>query len=431
MIAVARKGKSQDRASGTVHPQSSRLSLDRHISNESSHDNEMQETSRARKRKNQNRASDITHPQSSRPSLDQRDDLIEPSHDNEMEDMPLETEPSNGEGSTIGIKKGRGKAKGKDGNGTPILIRRGRIITTGAVRTIGVLFYQAIDGAWPTFRTFPSTQMDLLYDRFNATGYTHTCSEEEMREAFEQHIKLRHSDWMSALRNSVFKKYKTTGDRYTHCPLGISQDVWSKLVDHWLQPTWQDKSKRNKSNRSKSTIVHTTGSVPMEKYRKDELDRTGIEPSPIDCFKKFHVSKPKNGGEESWPSEKAKELFEKMENKKVAATEDENEVDDWDIYKEVIGGPSHGRILGLGGGYSTKDVYPSDDQDCNKRICLEREEEHEKLKEEVKDLKSVLYELKDLVQSMRENNSNTYARSRQSAPMDNVESCSDAHLEDE
>ncbi|VVA38703.1 PREDICTED: LOC110750613 [Prunus dulcis] len=269
--SVARKGKSQDRASGTVHPQSSRLSLDRHISNESSHDNEMQETSRARKRKNQNRASDITHPQSSRPSLDQRDDLIEPSHDNEMEDMPLETEPSNGEGSTIGIKKGRGKAKGKDGNGTPILIRRGRIITTGAVRTIGVLFYQAIDGAWPTFRTFPSTQMDLLYDRFNATGYTHTCSEEEMREAFEQHIKLRHSDWMSALRNSVFKKYKTTGDRYTHCPLGISQDVWSKLVDHWLQPTWQDKSKRNKSNRSKSTIVHTTGSVPMEKYRKDEV----------------------------------------------------------------------------------------------------------------------------------------------------------------
>ncbi|KAI5350205.1 hypothetical protein L3X38_003096 [Prunus dulcis] len=99
----------------------------------------------------------------------------------------------------------------------------------------------------------------------------------------------------------------------------------------------------------------------MEKYIKDELDRTGIEPSPIDCFKKFHVSKPKNGEEESWPSEKAKELFEKLENKKVAATEDENEVFDWDIYKEVIGGPSHGCILSLGGGYSTKDVYPSDD----------------------------------------------------------------------
>ncbi|BBN67352.1 hypothetical protein Prudu_52S000300 [Prunus dulcis] len=312
-MTMARKGKSQDRASGIAHPQSSRLSLDCHISNESSHDNEMQETC-------------------------------------------------------------RGKAKGKDGNGTPIVIHRGRIITTRAVRTIGVLFYQAIDGAWPTFKTFPSTQMDLLYDRFNTTGYTHTCSEEEMREAFEQHVKLRYSDWMSALRNSVFKKYKTTSDRYTHCPLGISQDVLSKL----------DKIKRNKSNKVKSTIVHTTGSVPMEKYRKDE---------------------------------------EKMENKKVVATEDENE--------EVIGGPSQGRILGLGGGYSTKDVYPSDDQACNKCICSEREEEHEKLKEEVKDLKSVLYELKDLVQSMRENNSNTYARSRQSASMDNVESCLDAHLEDE
>ncbi|BBH07067.1 hypothetical protein Prudu_018879, partial [Prunus dulcis] len=100
----------------------------------------------------------------------------------------------------------------------------------------------------------------------------------------------------------------------------------------------------------------------------------------------------------------------KMENKMVAATEEENQVDDWDIYKEVIGGPSHDRILGLDGGYSTKDVYPSYDQGCNKRIYLKREEEHEKLKEEVKDLKSVLYELKDL---------------------DNIESCSDAHLEDE
>ncbi|CAL9000389.1 unnamed protein product, partial [Prunus brigantina] len=96
-------------------------------------------------------------------------------------------------------------------------------------------------------------------------------------------------------------------------------------------------------------------------------------------------------GEKSWPSEKAKELFvrcphfiyhflifdymtyfyihvyisnislkEKMENKKATATEEENEVNDWDIYKEVIGRPSHFRTLGLGGGYSTKDVYPSD-----------------------------------------------------------------------
>ncbi|KAI5351255.1 hypothetical protein L3X38_004146 [Prunus dulcis] len=94
MLAMARKGKSQDRASGIAHPQSSRLSLDCHISNESSHDNEMQETSRTRKRKNHNRAFDITHPQPSRPSLDQHDDPIEPPHDNEMEDMPLETEPS-------------------------------------------------------------------------------------------------------------------------------------------------------------------------------------------------------------------------------------------------------------------------------------------------------------------------------------------------
>ncbi|CAL8120164.1 unnamed protein product [Prunus armeniaca] len=128
-----------------------------------------------------------------------------------------------------------------------------------------------------------------------------------MREAFEQHIKLRYSDWMSALRNSIFKKYLTTGDRYIHCPLEIYLKMFGLnwlIIDCSLHG-----SKRNKSNRAKSTIVHTTGSVSLEKYRKDELYRTGIEPSLIDCFKKFDVSKPKNGGEESWPSEKAEELF--------------------------------------------------------------------------------------------------------------------------
>ncbi|KAH0981144.1 hypothetical protein GBA52_008321 [Prunus armeniaca] len=36
-----------------------------------------------------------------------------------------------------------------------------------------------------------------------------------------------------------------------------------------IKGAW-DQSKRNKSNLEKSTIVHTTGSVPTAKYQKDE-----------------------------------------------------------------------------------------------------------------------------------------------------------------
>ncbi|TQE11227.1 hypothetical protein C1H46_003233 [Malus baccata] len=52
----------------------------------------------------------------------------------------------------------------------------------------------------------------------------------------------------------------------------------------------------------------------MAKYRKDELDRSGIEPNLIDCFKKFHVSKRKSEGEETWASEKARELYENVKS---------------------------------------------------------------------------------------------------------------------
>ncbi|CAL8175809.1 unnamed protein product [Prunus armeniaca] len=228
----------------------------------------------------------------------------------------------------------------------------------------------------------------------------------------------------------IFQKYKSTGQRYANRPENVPDpSIWIAMVDEWLKPEWQDQSKRNKSNREKSTIVHTTGSVPMAKYQKDELDRTGIEPSPIDCFKKFHISKGKNGEGENWPSEKAKELYEKMENKKAAVEQENLDVNDWDIYREVIA-PSHGSVLGLGGGVKAKDAYySSTNQNCNKRRCVELEENHEHLKEELNDVKGQLSTLQQRVQMLINNNPQNSAHSaRQSPNADNVGSCSDAYL---
>ncbi|CAL9012895.1 unnamed protein product [Prunus brigantina] len=204
------------------------------------------------------------------------------------------------------------------------------------------------------------------------------------------------------------------------------------ILQYGLQWLMNDQSKRNKSNREKSTIVHTTGSVPMAKYQKDEFDRTGIEPSPIDCFKKFHISKGKNGEGENWPSEKAKELYEKMENKKADVEQENLDVNDWDIYREVIA-PSHGRVLGLGGGVKAKDAYySSTNQNCNKRRCVELEENHEHLKEELNDVKGQLSTLQQQVQMLINNNPQNSAHSaRQSPNADNVGSCSDAYLSDD
>nr|XP_023919529.1 uncharacterized protein LOC112031082 [Quercus suber] len=54
------------------------------------------------------------------------------------------------------------------------------------------------------------------------------------------------------------------------------------------------------------STYHTTphGSVPMAKYIYEMYLETGSEPSPIDCFKKFHTKK---DGKE-WATDKAKTL---------------------------------------------------------------------------------------------------------------------------
>ena len=96
-------------------------------------------------------------------------------------------------------------------------------------------------------------------------------------------------------------------------------------------------------------------------------------------------------------------LKEKMDNRKNTAMEEQNEVNNWVIYKEVIGGPSHGRLVGVGAGFSTKDAYPSNSQSCNKHMCLEHEESHEKLKDQVNTLTDKLNSLQELVERQMSN----------------------------
>ncbi|KAL0011401.1 hypothetical protein SO802_006509 [Lithocarpus litseifolius] len=74
---------------------------------------------------------------------------------------------------------------------------------------------------------------------------------------------------------------------------------------------------------------------------------TSSEPSPIDCFKKFHTKK----DDKEWAIDDAKTLY---------------------IFREVVGEPRHGRILGMGIGIKAKDVYglTSSGKGCSK-CCRE------------------------------------------------------------
>ncbi|KAL5789567.1 hypothetical protein ACOSQ2_004455 [Xanthoceras sorbifolium] len=231
--------------------------------------------------------------------------------------------------SSVGKRKGRGKAKG-------IAISHGLEIT---------------------FTEYPEEEFEILFARFKEAQITYTCSEDELKDAFYKVVKNGYSRWMFQLRLPVFRKYISAEYRMAHCPYKIPPPVWNEMVRKWMKKEWQDNSKA-------VDMYHTTGSIPMAKYKSEEMEKTGKEPSPIECFKKFHVRKHST---KVWTHKKAKQLYVCI-TLQICKTVN---------FLETVGKPSHGHILGLGVGVKAKDIYGSSSDESSKRARVDKQEELE------------------------------------------------------
>ncbi|KAK3183738.1 hypothetical protein Dsin_031024 [Dipteronia sinensis] len=137
-------------------------------------------------------------------------------------------------------------------------------------------------------------------------------------------------------------------------------------------PRWQPKGKSRKGK-----------NVPWK------VKTTGIEPSPIECFKMFHMSKTKNSGKE-WTSEQTEALHAKLEAKIAVAQDQGFEIDELNIYHEVVGKASHGRVLGMGSCIKAKDVYGC----CEGSSKLPRVDKTEELELKIKNMEEELQQYK-------------------------------------
>ncbi|CAI0430531.1 unnamed protein product [Linum tenue] len=147
---------------------------------------------------------------------------------------------------------------------------------------------------------------------------------------------------MYCLRDMIFTKYKDLNERMNHPPPQISPSIWREM----------EMSDKNKGNREKSELAATGGSAPLAKYRHEEIKQTGKEPDLIEMFRRFHVKKDKN-----WVSSKAKPLHDgkiEAEAEKVSQGEEPNR---FVIYQEVIGPQRPKRVIGMGHGVSSVDVF--------------------------------------------------------------------------
>ncbi|KAK4847845.1 hypothetical protein QYF36_006454 [Acer negundo] len=211
-------------------------------------------------------------------------------------------------GSTGAKRKVRGKARGVayGAHDLEVNIYQGRIVTPVAVREISIIFYQNIIGPWIKYKEYPDEEQEALFARF-------------------KQIQCFHYTY-----------------RIAHPPDNVSPVVWKEMVDKWMDAKCQNKSKKSPNSQKSVQMCHTAGSVSFAKYKYEQVKQTGVEPNPIDSFKKFNMSKTKDG-EAKWSKE--------------AAANQDYKVDDWDIYLEVVGEASHGHVVGLGRGMKPEDVF--------------------------------------------------------------------------
>ncbi|KAH7565045.1 hypothetical protein JRO89_XS09G0118900 [Xanthoceras sorbifolium] len=116
------------------------------------------------------------------------------------------------------------------------------------------------------------------------------------------------------------------------------------------------------------------------------------------------MSKTKDG-EKEWASEYAEALHAKLEAKKESAQDQGFKIDELNIYHEVVGKASHGRVLGMGLGIKANDVYGCCEGSC-KRARVDKNEELElkikNMEEELQQYKVMKDEFEQLKATQKE-----------------------------
>lgn len=129
------------------------------------------------------------------------------------------------------------------------------------------------------------------------------------------------------------------------CDERVHEDDWKWLLDHWRSPEAIAHSLRAKSNRSKLTQNHTSGSKSHARVENELREELGRSPRRDEVFIKSHTHKtgePHRGAEEQ------------INALKAAVTDHpewtEKSIQEGDVYFRVCGPEKNGyvRVVGLG-----------------------------------------------------------------------------------
>ncbi|XP_059596784.1 uncharacterized protein LOC132254645 isoform X2 [Vitis vinifera] len=175
--------------------------------------------------------------------------------------------------------------------------------------------------------------------------------------------------YRNKMKAKYYNPYNTHEERLCHRPPHLSDDDWRWLIHFWGTPEAKDISEKNKANRAKQVIKHTSGSksyaqIQYEQAQKKE-DRS--EPNRIEMFALTHTRK--DGTPVDDHSKEIMDQFQQLLSQPEGTSSSTSAssgastsvastyVDE--IYTQVMGLERHGRVRGYGFGPTPTSIFGS------------------------------------------------------------------------
>ncbi|XP_034710787.1 uncharacterized protein LOC117933510 isoform X4 [Vitis riparia] len=170
--------------------------------------------------------------------------------------------------------------------------------------------------------------------------------------------------YRNKMKAKYYNPYNTDEERLCHRPPHLSDDDWRWLIHFWGTPEAKDISEKNKANRAKQVIKHTSGSKSYAQIRYEQAQKKEdrSEPNRIEMFALTHTRK--DGTPVDDHSKEIMDQFQQLlsqpegtSSSTSASSGASTYVDE--IYTQVMGPERHGRVRGYGFGPTPTSIFGS------------------------------------------------------------------------
>ncbi|MQM04078.1 hypothetical protein Taro_036874, partial [Colocasia esculenta] len=244
----------------------------------------------------------------------------------------------------------------------PILItNRGKIDPSSASGYITSLVHAHVPGPVDSWKEFPPSVRELLFDMFTRYVFTRPEDLPRARVVWES---TAQTNFRKSMGEAWDKATETTGSRdptawMDYGPVWLRRDYWESLCHRWVIGPWQERSQAAKRNRAThpEKNVHTSGSVSDATHSQKLRHELECAPTFRELFDQTHKRK----GTDDHVSESARTIAKTYDRTMADRYAEGTPQADLDLeaWVDATEGPRKGRVYGFGDNLDTTPVLSS------------------------------------------------------------------------